>query len=104
MVFAWWRENVIKPIHAAKIPLPRILGVPASSYMQFVYPVPVFVIGYMSYTFAVEQSLKNIGENGEKLRNRRDLNTRMNGLSKQNEALEAVLKRSEGKKVQVASS
>ena len=45
-VFDWWRENVIKPIHGTRIKLPDLLGVPAATYMQFVYPVPVVVGGY----------------------------------------------------------
>jgi len=30
----WWKENVIKPIHSARFPLPDVLGVPATSYMR----------------------------------------------------------------------
>ena len=32
----WWREKVIKPIHATRIRLPPLMGIPASSYMGFV--------------------------------------------------------------------
>ena len=68
----WWRDNVIKPIHNAKFPLPRLFGVHAAVYMQFVYPLPVLVGGYLAMTWAIDQSHKNIGERGEKLRPRRN--------------------------------
>jgi len=82
---------VIKPIHKARMPLPRIFGIHASTYMQVLYPIPVLVGGYFSYLWAIDQSRKNIGENGEKLRSRRDL---VHGnTAKQNEGLGKVLEK-----------
>ena len=92
--FLWWRENVIKPIHNARIPLPTIFGVHASTYMQFIYPLPVWIGGYFVMNWAMKESEKNIGEGGEKLRARRDLahpNQR-----KQNEGLQAIIDKSVG--------
>ena len=69
-LFAWWRENVIKPIHGTRIALPDLLGVPATSYMQLVYPVPVVVGGYYVMQWAIGKSHDSIGAAGEKLRDR----------------------------------
>ena len=86
----WWRDNVIKPIHNARFPLPRLFGVHASVYMQFVYPFPVLVGGYVVMNWAIEQSVKNIGEKGEKLRGRRDLHR--GNTTSQNDDLARALK------------
>mmetsp|Transcript_4447 Transcript_4447/g.5806 ORF Transcript_4447/g.5806 Transcript_4447/m.5806 type:complete len:98 (-) Transcript_4447:227-520(-) len=86
---SWWRENVVKPIHNTRIPLPRIFGVHASVYMQFVYPTLVVITGIVLLKVTTEQSHKNIGINGEKLRQRRDL--AHPGTRAQNEALDKVL-------------
>ena len=67
-VFDWWRENVIKPIHGTRIKLPDVLGVPAATYMQFVYPVPVVVGGYYVMQWAIGRSHASIGPRGERLR------------------------------------
>ena len=69
-MFDWWRENVIKPIHGARIKLPDVLGVPAATYMQFVYPVPVVVGGYYVMQWAIGRSHASIGPRGERLRDR----------------------------------
>ena len=69
-VFDWWRENVIKPIHGTRIKLPDVLGVPAATYMQFVYPVPVVVGGYYVMQWAIGRSHASIGPRGERLRER----------------------------------
>jgi hypothetical protein len=63
-------------------------------YMQFVYPIPVWIGGYFVMTWALEQSEKNIGINGEKLRSRRDLDH--SNTEKQNGLLKAVLKKAQG--------
>jgi hypothetical protein len=90
-IFVWWRANVIKPIHNAKVPLPPLFGMHASTYMQFLYPLPVFIFGYFSMTWAIEQSHKNIGIRGEKLREMKDLNH--NTVDCQNAVFDRVLKR-----------
>ena len=65
---AWWREKVIKPIHGTRIMLPVVLGIPASTYMSFIYPIPVVISGYYVMQWAMQQSEKNIGKDGSKLR------------------------------------
>lgn len=85
----WWRENVIKPIHNTRIPLPSIMGVHAATYMQFVYFGVVFGGGMLVMNWAIEQSHKNIGVNGEKLRKQNDYTD--NNTTKQNEALHRLL-------------
>mmetsp|Transcript_5885 Transcript_5885/g.17178 ORF Transcript_5885/g.17178 Transcript_5885/m.17178 type:complete len:99 (+) Transcript_5885:141-437(+) len=87
----WWRDNVIKPIHGARFPLPRILGVHASTYMQFVYPVVVFSGGMWVMSWAISQSEVNIGKNGEKLRSRGDLQGSTSATAGQNQALQRIL-------------
>ena len=66
------------------------MGYPGHIYMQFVYPIPVLVGGYFVMSWAIEQSEKNIGVNGEKLRSRQDLGH--SNIKKQNEGLDRVLR------------
>ncbi len=84
---------MIKPIHNARFPLPRLFGVHASVYMQLIYPLPVLVGGYFVMNWAIEQSHKNIGVNGEKLRSRHDLEN--GNTAKQNEGLGRLLRSAE---------
>lgn len=65
------------------------MGHHASVYMQFFYPIPVIVGGYFVMNWAIAQSEKNIGVNGEKLRNRRDLCHE--NIAKQNAGLDKIL-------------
>mmetsp|Transcript_9892 Transcript_9892/g.25145 ORF Transcript_9892/g.25145 Transcript_9892/m.25145 type:complete len:96 (+) Transcript_9892:23-310(+) len=85
----WWRENVIKPIHRTRIKLPPIFGIPAYSYMRFFYPIPIVVGGYYVMQWAIHRSHENIGVDGEKLRDRKDL--RVGDVAGQNAALRAML-------------
>ena len=90
----WWRRTVIEPIHKTRIYLPPIRGIPAATYMQFVYPVSTVVVGWFVMQWAISRSHENIGLNGEKLRNRQDL--RRGGkndisLHKQNDQLAGTL-------------
>ncbi len=87
----WWRENVVEPIHKARFPLPKILGVHGSTYMQFVYFSAVMGGGMLIMNWAIHQSEKNIGVNGEKLRHRTDLGS--NGATQQNNALGLFLQK-----------
>ena len=80
---------MIKPIHAARIPLPRIFGIHASTYMQFVYPLPVWIGGYFVLSWGIAQSEQNIGKGGEKLKSRRDL--AHPNQKKQNQGLQAII-------------
>jgi hypothetical protein len=86
---SWWREKVVKPIHNTKILLPRVMGVHAATYMQFVYFGVIFGGGILVMNWAIEQSHKNIGINGEKLRNRTELEH--HNTAKQNEGLHRLL-------------
>ena len=88
----WWRENVIKPIHATRIPLPKLFGVHPATYMQFVYPLPVWIGGYFVMSWAIAQSEKNIGKNGEKLKHRQELGH--SNTKGQNLGLQAVIDKS----------
>lgn len=93
----WWRRTVIEPIHKTRIYLPPVRGIPAATYMQFVYPVPVVVGGWYVMQWAISRSHENIGQNGEKLRDRRDLLGGKNniGLHKQNDQLAGMLNRAQ---------
>ena len=64
---------MIKPIHNARFHLPPVYGVPASTYMAYVYPLPVIIGGYFVMQWTVGISHANIGVNGEKLKHRKDL-------------------------------
>jgi hypothetical protein len=86
---SWWRENVVKPIHNTRIPLPKIFGVHATVYMQFVYPSLVVLAGLVLFQITTAQADKNLGVNGEKLRGRGDLSHP--GTKGQNQALDKFL-------------
>jgi len=88
---AWWRERVIRRIHGARVVLPAIWGVPAHVYMGFVYPIPVLVGGYYVMQWAIGKSHENIGERGEKLRGRSDLQNWDSATRSQNAALQSLL-------------
>lgn len=83
---------MIKPIHAARIPLPVIMGVHPTTYMGFVYPTVVFCGGMMVMNWAIEQSHKNIGERGEKLRRYADMRE-MRHAKEQTERQNAILQK-----------
>lgn len=78
------------------------MGIHAATYMQFIYPSIVMVGGYCVMSWAIEQSHKNIGLNGEKLRKRNDLSH--SNTAAQNAGLGRVLKRAEAKNLPLESA
>lgn len=86
---SWWRRNVVKPIHNARIPLPKLFGMHATFYMQFVYPSLVVLAGVVLFQVVSIQQEKNLGKNGSKLRDRHDLSH--SGTKGQNQALDKFL-------------
>lgn len=64
MVFTWWRQNVIEPIHAIRIPLSR----PARNAMGLVYIFAPVVAGYYIMEWTNAQASQNLGPNGQVLR------------------------------------
>ena len=63
-MLAWWRANVIEPIHATRIPLPA----PARRAMGLVYIFAPVVAGYYIMEWTNERRDANLGSDGAVLR------------------------------------